>query len=142
MTIQALETLRIEGATVGILEVPLDDFFQLSRIAPPFEIVNSMCWRGYLGTWEIVDDRLYLVELSGELENARKADLGTLFPGFPGRVFAHWYSGPLTIQRANRLESVRRQPDADDATELVMELESGVVVSKTLRRNEAGGSRP
>lgn len=137
MTIQAAERLRIEGITVAIRAVPLEPWFALSRTPPPFEIVTSMCWRGYFGEWELVDDRLYLVGLSGELENERKANIATLFPEFPERVFAHWYSGPICVPGANRLESVRQQRGANDDSELALDLEFGVVTARQLRRDAA-----
>lgn len=133
MTIQSVERLHLEGVTLGFRGGPLDQWFELSRTPPPFEIVTSLCWRGYHGEWELVGDRLYLVGLSAELENERKANLATLFPDFPERVFAHWYTGEITIYRANRLESVREQPGADDDCELVLDLEFGVVTGRHLR---------
>lgn len=67
MTIQSVERLQLEGVTLGFREVLLGQWFELSRTPAPFEIVMSLCWRGYYGGWELVDDRLYLVALSAEL---------------------------------------------------------------------------
>ena len=68
----------------------LNDYFLLSGAPPPFESNSSALWRGYIGSWEINERRLYLVELEGVLEDGTDVTLGTLFPDFPERVFAHW----------------------------------------------------
>lgn len=141
MTIQSVERLQLEGVTLGFREAPLEQWFELSRTPPPFEIVTNLCRRGYYGHWELVDDRLYLVALSAELTDGSQASLGTLFPGYPERVFANWYTGQITIHRANRLDSVRQQPDVDDGIELVLDLAFGVVTARTLRRADAQGAR-
>lgn len=141
MTLQSVERLQLEGVTLGFREAPLDQWFELSRTPPPFEIVTNLCRRGYHGDWELVGDRLYLVALSAELIDGSRASLGTLFPGHPERVFAHWYTGEITLYRANRLDSVRQQPEVDDATELVLDLTFGVVTARTLRRADAQGAR-
>ena len=60
---------------------------------PRFASNCTALWRGYVGDWEIIDSRLYLVGLSGSLEDGSEASLATVFPEFPRRVFAHWYSG-------------------------------------------------
>lgn len=56
-------------------------------------------------------------------------------------MFAHRYTGQITLYRANRLESVRQQPDVDNGTELVLDLAFGVVTARTLRRADAQGAR-
>ena len=40
---------------------------------PHFQAPSTALWRGYVGSWEIVDDRLYLVELE---RNSGKRDGG------------------------------------------------------------------
>ncbi len=44
---------------------PLSDFFAMGGFNPRFESNSTALWRGYVGRWEIVDGRLYLVELHG-----------------------------------------------------------------------------
>ena len=81
---------------------PLDDYFKLSGIKPDFELTCSACWRGYIGTWEILDDHLYLTDLS-ELMGDGKKNMQTFFPDDPVRVFAYWYSGQLRVPQGERV---------------------------------------
>ncbi len=71
------------------MSTTLGDYFELTGQTPPFQSNCTALWRGYVGIWEIVNDRLYLIELNGTLQRGERSTLETLFPGFPDRVFAH-----------------------------------------------------
>ena len=73
MTAQIAERLHYQGEDVAMCTNPLSDYFAMGGTNPRFESNCTALWRGYVGSWEIVDDRLYLVELSGTLEGG--ADL-------------------------------------------------------------------
>ena len=92
-------------------------------------------WRGYVGTWEIIDGRLYLIELHGELEGGGAASLATGFPGFPDRVFAHWYSGTLRIPQGKMLKYLHMGYGSTYERDLFLEIEKGVVKNTWVRQN-------
>ena len=92
-------------------------------------------WRGYVGSWEIVDDRLYLVGLSGTLEGGADATLATIFPDFPDRVFAHWYSGTIRIPQGKQLEYVHMGYGSTFERDLFLDIERGVIVATRVRHN-------
>lgn len=97
MTAQIAEKLLYQGERVAMCTNPLGDYFAMGGFNPGFESTSTALWRGYVGGWEIVDGRLYLLSLDGTLEDGIDATLETLFPGFPDRVFAHWHSGTVRI---------------------------------------------
>ena len=103
MTAQIAERLRYQGEDVAMCTNPLSDFFAMGGFNPRFESNSTALWRGYVGRWEIVDGRLYLVELHGTLEDGTEASVATIFPDFPDRVFAHWYSGTIRIPQGKQL---------------------------------------
>ena len=106
MTEQIGERLIYDGREVSMCSEPLGGFFAFGGRNPEFESNCTALWRGYVGTWEIVGDRLYIVSLSGSLKDGTEATLETVFPGYPDRVFAHWYSGTLRIPEGKQLEYV------------------------------------
>ena len=108
MTAQVGETLHYEGREVVMCNEPLGDYFKLVGIEPEFDANCTALWRGYLGTWEIQDTRLYLIGLTGVMKGLIEANVATIFPGYPGRVFAHWYSGTLRVPEGKILRYVRR----------------------------------
>ena len=102
---------------------------------PKFESNCTALWRGYVGSWEIVEDRLYLVGLSGTIEGGADATLATIFPDFPDRVFAHWYSGTIRIPQGKQLEYVHMGYGSTFERDLFLDLERGVVVAIRVRHN-------
>ena len=81
-------------------------YFELSGNHPCFEATCTALWRGYIGSWEITGDRLYLVGLNGTLKDGTEVNVETILPGYPGRVFAHWFNGTLRAPRGKQLEYV------------------------------------
>ena len=135
MTAQIAERLRYQGMDHALCTNPLSDYFALGGTNPGFEPSCTALWRGYVGTWEIIGERLYLTGLTGTLEDGTEASLETLFPGFPSRVFAHWYSGSLRIPQGRQLEYVHMGYGSTYERDLFLEIARGVVVATRLRSN-------
>jgi hypothetical protein len=71
---------------------PLGDYFALGGINPGFgqewPLDCTALWRGYIGTWEVLGGRLYLVAIHKLVLNGPGTNfLETVFPGYPDRVF-------------------------------------------------------
>lgn len=135
MTAQISERLIFEGQQVPLLSNPLKDFFALGGINPGFEFSSTALWRGYVGTWEVLNDRIYLVELRGTLKSGDDATLESVFPGFKDRVFAHWFSGRLRIPQGKRLEYVHMGYASTYERDVLLTLQNGVVLTKEIRLN-------
>ena len=135
MTAQFAERLRYQGEDVAMCTNPLGDYFAMGGINPHFQSNCTALWRGYVGNWEIVDERLYLVGLSGMLEDGADATLATIFPGFPDRVFAHWYSGTIRIPQGKQLEYVHMGYGSTFERDLMLDVERGVVIATRVRNN-------
>lgn len=135
MTAQIGERLIYDGREVSMCSEPLGEFFALGGRKPEFESNCTALWRGYVGTWEIVGDRLYIVGLSGRLKDGTEATLETVFPGYPERVFAHWYSGTLRIPEGQLLEYVHMGYASTFEHDRLIEIERGVVVGIHVRQN-------
>jgi hypothetical protein len=107
MTAQYSEHLTYQGESVALFAEPLASYFLMGGYKPDFAAGNTALHRGYVGSWEIVGGRLYLVRLTGVLAvSGADANLETIFPGYPHRVFAHRYSGTLRVPRGDRLRYV------------------------------------
>jgi len=140
MTAQIAETLHYMGEDVAMCTEPLGDYFAMSGINPRFESNCTALWRGYVGRWEVVDGRLYLVELNGTLEDGTEASVATIFPDFPDRVFAHWYTGTIRIPQGKQLEYVHMGYGSTYERDLFLVLERGVVQNTRVRQNGAAES--
>lgn len=140
MTAQFAERLLYQGKEVAMCTTPLDDYFAMGGYTPRFESYCTALWRGYVGRWEIVDERLYLVELHGTLEDGAEASVATIFPDFPDRVFAHWYTGIIRIPQGKLLEYVHMGYGSTYERDLFLDIERGVVVATRLQHNGTADS--
>jgi hypothetical protein len=97
----------------------------------PSVLFSTACWRGYIGTWEVKDGRLYLVNLQGSYE---------VVGGEP--VPAEWVSGWLRVPRGEALEYVHMGFESVYEEELQLRFEGGVEVERrTVVNGRKGGPR-
>lgn len=104
MTAQFREVLFYKGERMGMAEEPLKPFLSM-REDIQFASNCTACWRGYIGNWEIKDNKLYLVELKFGFNVDETLEMNDLFPG-QSEVFAEWYSGEIRVPTGERLEYV------------------------------------
>ena len=135
MTAQTPEILIYEGQRHALCDLPLDDYFARERVQPDFRFTSTALWRGYVGTWEIVDGRLYLIELEGQLRGGSEVSLETFFPHARDRVFADWYSGTLRVPQGRMLDYEHVAFASVYERDLLIEIEQGVVQRTTVRQN-------
>lgn len=138
MTAQVPEILLYKEHRLNIRDgcEPLADYLKITGASPKFVISSTALWRGYMATWEIKNERLYLVCLDGEIYEQGPASIATIFPDYPDRVFAHWYSGTLSAPQGELLKS-DGMFGFDDIYErdFHFEVERGVVVEIRVRKN-------
>lgn len=135
MTAQFSESLTYEGQVLGMCTTPLSDYFSLTRQGPKFAQTCTALWRGYIGSWEVVDKRLYLVGISGTYEDGRDVTLDDLFPGYPDRVFAHWFNGEARIPQGKLLRYRHMGFGSQYERDLLLEFEHGVITRTTTRHH-------
>lgn len=136
MTAQFAERLLYQGENYAMCTNPLTDYFELGGDQPRFVATSTALWRGYIGSWEIVDKRLYLVALEGVLQGGASATLETVFPGFPDRVFAHWYSGTVRLPRGELLNYVHGGYASTFEMDILLDFERGILTGGTVRHNK------
>lgn len=130
MTAQSPEMLTLDGQTHAVCAEPLARYLRSAGVDRIFRATNSACWRGYIGTWEVIDDCLYLTAIEGNLESGEMANLKTIFPNTPGPVFAHWYSGVLRIPQGEMINYVHGGYESCSEKNLLLEFEAGVLISR------------
>jgi hypothetical protein len=103
-TAQASDELIVEGKKFALNTNPLETQLEQKQWKPPKEaVISSANWRGYIATWEIKDDKLFLKEATilvsdpkDEHEYLRKPITSDLYPGAT-EVLADWYTGALIV---------------------------------------------
>lgn len=139
MTAQISDTIRIAGREVRLNTLPLNHWFEQTGTKPDFKSPHTALWRGYVATWEIVDDRLYLVDLESHLADGGTGTLGDLFPGFPDRVFAHWYSGVLSIPQGKVIGYIHAGFGPIYESTLCLTIRDGMVVERRVEATDTTG---
>jgi len=135
VTAQIGERLHYEGRETSMCSEPLGDYFAFAGIQSGFGFNCTALWRGYVGTWEIRDGRLYLIGLAGTLKDGAEANVATFFPNYPDRVFAHWYSGKLRVPQGKLLEYVHMGYGSTYERDLVISIEKGVVTETVVQQH-------
>lgn len=109
-TAQMSDIVVVDGKQYGLNTNPLERYLEsLGDRAPKFDSPHTANWRGYVATWELADDALYLRQVEGYRTNPKPDDdddtedhvltvdgMAELFPGHK-EVLADWYTGALII---------------------------------------------
>lgn len=133
MTAQFSEYLQYKDETHMLCSEPLGLFLEFSASTLKFLSPHTALWRGYVGTWCIENDRLYLIKLEGWVfaDNAsREVGLDALFPDYPDGVFAHWFTGELRCPIGAMLRYVHQGYGRTYEQDLFIRVKQGVVLSE------------
>ena len=131
MTAQVSEKLIYKGQELKLCSEPLHTYLETIRGDLKFVAHSSANWRGYVGTWCIEDERLYLAKLTGtvrEGEFERSVDLGYLFPNYIDGVFAHWVTGELRCVQGGLLKYVHMGFSSTYEKDFFIRIQNGVVL--------------
>ena len=147
-TAQEPDLLLMDGEPVSLNTNPLSPWLQSHpKALPEPGVISSSRWRGYVASWEIRDEQLWLTRVEMELPD-RDSDpdpncggepvcfdastqdvLPQLFPG-RSELVAEWYSGALIIPRGELVDYVHMGYGSTYERYLVLVIDDGRVVSR------------
>lgn len=106
MTAQIAESLRYRGNVCSLWTLPLESFLDQSNRRNIFAKVHrhTACFRGYVGYWEISDNKLFLNRI--ETLDGENFPHDSLFPQASTPIFAEWFSGELRCPTGKMLKYV------------------------------------
>jgi len=133
MTAQAPEKLLYKGEELTLCSEPLGPFLEFSGSTVKFDARCTALWRGYVGTWSIENDRLYLVALKGSVitdDEISEVGLEALFPDYPDGVFAHWFTGELRCPSGALLNYVHGGYGSTYERDLFLRVQRGVLLDE------------
>lgn len=150
-TAQAPDVLIYKGEKKHLLSNPLEDFYEMgNRKRPKFMVepftISSGNWRGYVATWEIENDRLYLREVKAWLcpgpneASCKKVTLEGIFPGKvrDGRVSAEWFTGKLRIPDGEQLRYIHAGYASIYERDIIFDVTKGTVGPPQINDNTKG----
>lgn len=86
--------------------------------------LNTACWRGYQGSWEIKDGKLFLTGIRGKYQ---------LSDGVP--IFASWFTGTIRVPIGDILRYVHGGFATVYEQEMNIEIQNGFVTATTTTDN-------
>ncbi|MDX8340169.1 hypothetical protein SLH46_13300 [Draconibacterium sp. IB214405] len=120
MAIQQKDRIYLDGELFELLSTPLNVFFEAHPEIPRFRGKMSECRKGYMASWRIRNNVLYLTGFQQvsptTVINPREVLSGP-------KMVADWYDGTLRIP----IESAIPNPDDPHETELHITVQGGVV---------------
>jgi hypothetical protein len=135
MTAQVSEVLYYDNQRLPMFAIPLTDYFSLTKSEPKFRVDCTAIWRGYVGTWEVVQSRLYLIKIDGHFNNDDVITLSSLFPDFPDRVFANWYSGELRASKGELIDCSYGGFSSIYEQDILFKIENGLLAGIKIQNN-------
>ena len=142
------EIVYYEGTPYKLFkQKPLESFYANRDDRPRFQISADNEENGYVGRWEIKDERLYLIGIDGWIRKdkgkAVEADLKTLFGKqcIDGRVAATWFTGELRLPYGNKVLALGGGEVSFIMYEwdIVIQVEAGKVTGITTVDNRSNG---
>lgn len=95
MTTQFQEILIHNEETIFTNSEPLRDYLKTVELPHKLVAPHTACWRGYFSRWEIMDNKLFLVDWKGFILDYKVVFMDYLFPN-QEKVFASWFSGKIS----------------------------------------------
>ena len=137
MAAQLPDNILYEGEKMDLYSNPLENYWALRNKKRPNFYWTPICKRGYVATWEIIDNQLILRSIDGNVEKRyflfwKKPVRCTLKMIFSkagvGGVKASWFSGKIRIPQGKRTLYVHNEYDSRFEREMVITVEQGNVV--------------
>jgi hypothetical protein len=129
MTAQIRDVLYYNGEKCFLSTEPLKQLLDIiGNEKPAPKVMSTACWRGYVGTWEITDDKLYLIGLKGFPEGNEEFNMDFLFPGH-SKVYAEWFTDEIKIPKGKMLHYEHMGYMSIFEKDLFLNIEKGNVIS-------------
>lgn len=137
---QEPDRLVYKGQSRALFANPLEEYYEAGRERPAFmSSPNGTCtanWRGYVATWVVKENTLYLQGIKSWIDG-RRATLPGLFGSRvrQGIVKASWFSGELRIPDGKELRYVHMGYGSVYERDILLTVEQGRITKTTVMDN-------
>lgn len=134
---QVPERFYYQSNMVAIDETPLESYFEKSGIRPSFVVPYTGLFRGYIGSWQVENNQLYLIGIEAMLDTGQVVDLEMLFPKHKEKVFAAWYTGTIRLPYGQLENAIHLGYTSVYEKDIILVFQDGMLVSQKLQQNYA-----
>ena len=150
MTAQISDKILYNGEMLSLASEPLAIWLHRNNTSEIKRSFFGSCWRGYVATWKIFDNKLFLIKIDYPLFRLRKSKsknesieidnlMEKLFPN-QSEVFANWFTGTLKIQKGEMLEYVHLGYESVYETDICIRFENGEMIEELTFNNTQNGN--
>jgi hypothetical protein len=144
-TAQYSDYLIYNGNKFNLNANPMEVYFnRFPEKRPKPNVVSSALWRGYIATFEIIQNELWVVDIEIQVgmrrENNRFIDewrsvIGEVFDG-ENRIKVDWFNGLLIIPQGRLVEYVHMGYGSLYENYILIEIENGIYIREYNLNNE------
>lgn len=142
-TAQSPDKIYYNNKEYALLTNPLEKYFEKNDDKRPKDgIVSSALWRGYVATFEIVEDQLFVKDIQIKIwdetseKTAWKSVIDEVFPKIEQRKVG-WFNGFLTLPYGKQINYVHMGYGSTYENYVLIEIEKGKSIkSKELNFKE------
>lgn len=149
MTAQVPDILICRGERLDLCADPLERYFDPWVVTPvyprhprpAFAGSSTACWRGYVASWEIIEEKLYLVGIEGDMWIGEKLDqlvpitIERIFQGRSAPIFANWVRDELRCPEGRLLQYIHAGFASTFERDRLFVVDHGGVSKELLRIN-------
>ena len=131
-TAQIPDFIVVDGEKHRLHTEPLASYLRSNpSVKIPAAPFCTASWRGYRATWEVVDRKLYLIEIDSSpcSDTPQVVPVNVIFPNESERKFADWYSGVITIPQCNLVKPIPGGYASKYERYLTLTIKDGIIVS-------------
>ncbi|MCC8019804.1 MAG: hypothetical protein LIO85_08545 [Rikenellaceae bacterium] len=136
-TVQMPEKLVLRGIEYSLYSYPMRKFFdEHPGVLPQYTYLPTSLGRGYVATYEIIDDALFVIDIEVMTEKiVLRSVMNYIFPDSTKPIFVSWYSGLLIVPHGERDTNFFRDVRYSDY--IIFKVKEGKIVSeKNLNRKQ------
>ena len=139
MAAQQPDRIVIDGVTLQLYSNPLEEYWIHSAKKRPAFIAHTYCERGYIATWEIRNNQLYLIDLEGNFihrsflsgKSKLRLSIQTLFSTYTGNgVLAQWFTGKLRVPIGRMRWYVHEGYESRFEKEIIISVTNGSITKR------------
>lgn len=139
MAAQLGDVILIEGEKMDLYTNPLEEYWTKKKKKRPAFYPLDSCRRGYIATWEVKDNQLFLRSIEGNMEKrilfigrkSVKCSIRTIFSKADHKgIKAEWFSGKLRIPNGKMTQYEHSGYDSRFEKELIITVDQGNVIKK------------
>lgn len=132
MTAQIHDTLIYNGEKHRISTEPLSSYLDIKFDEYPFLSGSTNCWRGYVATWQIVNDVLSLIKLKANAivaGEAKEVGIEYLTKNSNEPLVADWFTGLIIAHKGGELVYIHAGYCTIFEKDIILEIEKGIFIN-------------